>query len=79
MLHFMEYFDPIQIRYGGNEFKRLIHAIENAANQAELVCMKILNVAIRAMTNKWIDSLLLQYTLFNWPSRGSIHQAPALL
>ena len=37
MLQFMEYFDPIQIRYGGNEFKRLISAIENAAEQAELV------------------------------------------
>ena len=41
--------------------------------------MKVLNVVMRAITDKSIDSPLSQYTLFNWPSPGSIHQAPALL
>ena len=37
MLRFMEHFDPIQVRYGGSEFKRLILAIENAARKAAMV------------------------------------------
>lgn len=38
MVHFMEHFDPIQIRYAGNEFSRLINLVEAAANKASLVC-----------------------------------------
>lgn len=37
MLRFMEHFDPVQVRYGGGEFRRLILAIENAARKAALV------------------------------------------
>ena len=37
MIRFMEHFDPIQVRYGGAEFKRLVLAIETAARKAAMV------------------------------------------
>ena len=37
MIRFVEHFDPIQVRYGGAEFKRLLSAIENTARKAAMV------------------------------------------
>lgn len=38
MMEFMERFDPIQIRYGGNEIRRLIELTAVRADQLRQVC-----------------------------------------
>ncbi|KAL8795031.1 MAG: hypothetical protein Q9195_002479 [Heterodermia aff. obscurata] len=61
MLRFMEHFEPIQIRYGGAEFKRLVVAIEVAARKAAMVSNFI--TPSSGFTEKISSKDILQYFL----------------
>ena len=52
MLRFMEHFDPIQVRYGGAEFKRLLSAIENAARKAAMVWIPSFSSTLFELTKR---------------------------
>lgn len=52
LLRFMEHFDPIQVRYGGAEFKRFISAIETAARKAAMVWTLSFTLMLSRLTKR---------------------------